>query len=65
MDADRVVDEVLAELADVDLAVNEEAKGAPSHYLQEHRHESIRTVRDILATRPPSPAPGRVRCAWR
>jgi len=60
MDANRVVDEVLVELANVDLAVNEETKGTPSHYLDEHRHEYVRTVRDILRARPPMPGPVRV-----
>lgn len=60
MDADRVVDEVLAELANVDLAITEESAGAPSDYLREHRHEYVRTVYDILKTRPPSQGPVRV-----
>lgn len=53
MDATKAVDEAIGELAGFDLVVNEEAAGAPSHYLAEHRHEYVRTVRDILATRPP------------
>lgn len=60
MDATLAVDEAIAELANVDLAVTEESAGAPSHYLREHRHEYVRTVRDIVKARPPSGQPVRV-----
>lgn len=54
MNADQAVDAAITELADFDLVVTEEAASAPpSHYLRDHRHEYVRTVRDILRTRPP------------
>jgi SAM-dependent methyltransferase len=54
-----VVDAAIEELVDFDLIVGEDASdAAPSHYLAEHRHEYIRTVRDIVRMRPPvSPRP--------
>ncbi len=54
MDAVRAVDEAIEELANVDLALSDEASGSPSHYLHDHRHEYVRTVRDIVKVRPPS-----------
>lgn len=60
MDAVQAVDEAIAELANVDLALTEESAGAPSHYLREHRHEYVRTVRDIMKARPASAGPVRV-----
>lgn len=61
IDVAKLVDETIDELANVDLAVTEEAAGAPSSlYLGEHRHEYVRTVRDILETKPPEPGPVRV-----
>jgi SAM-dependent methyltransferase len=60
-DAEAAVDAAIHELANFDLIVNDEAAGgAPSHYLAEHRHEYLRTVRDILRVRPPSSSPVRV-----
>ena len=60
-DAAKAVDEAIHDLANFDLIVSEEASGgAPSHYLAEHRHEYVRTVRDILRHRPSSPGPVRV-----
>ncbi len=55
MDAVKAVDAAIAELANFDLVVSEEAASAagPSHYLRDHRHEYVRTVRDIMRVRPP------------
>lgn len=54
MNAEQAIDAAITELADFDLVVTEEAASAPpSHYLRDHRHEYVRTVRDIVRTRPP------------
>ena len=60
-EAERLVDEALAELTGFDLVVTEEAAGGPpSHYLADHRHEYVRTVRDILRYRPLGDKPVKV-----
>lgn len=60
MDPVQLVDQAIAELTGADLALTEEATGSSSEYLALHRHEYVRTVRDIMSARPPQPGPVRV-----
>jgi len=48
------VDKAISELVNFDLVVVENSHAKPSTYIQRHRHEYIRTVRDILATASPT-----------
>ena len=61
-DAEAAVDEAIRELGSFDLIVDDSADSEiqPSTYLARHRHEYLRTVRDLLAHRPPVPGPVRV-----
>lgn len=56
--AERAVDSAMAEIADFDLRIEGAAQGMPKagslSYIARHRHEYVRTVRDINEFRPPA-----------
>ena len=56
--AERAVDSAMAEIADFDLRIEGAAQGMPKagslSYIERHRHEYVRTVRDINEFRPPT-----------
>ncbi len=54
------VDKAIAELIGFDLVLVEGGAAEESDYVQRHRHEYVRTVRDILEHRPPEAGPVRV-----
>jgi SAM-dependent methyltransferase len=54
------VDKAISELIGFDLVVVDEPPEEESDYVARHRHEYIRTVRDILKHRPPENGPVRV-----
>jgi SAM-dependent methyltransferase len=61
--AAEAVDQAIHELGTFDLIVDDsdgDSGSPPSTYLARHRHEYVRTVRDILQHRPPQPGPVRV-----
>lgn len=57
----KVVDEAISELVNFDLIVVENSNAPASTYVQRHRHEYIRTVRDVLSTMPPKEQGGKIR----
>ena len=61
-DAEAAIDAAIRDLGSFDLIVDGTAEGdvPPSTYLARHRHEYLRTVRDLLEHRPPVPGPVRV-----
>lgn len=56
--AEEIVDAVVTEMGDFDLripgAMAGMSSGDPVSYLEQHRHEYVRTVRDLLGHRPPA-----------
>src|SRR5665213_2737386 len=46
------VDKAISELSNFDLVLVENDNSAPSTYIHRHRHEYIRTVRDVLSSAP-------------
>jgi SAM-dependent methyltransferase len=57
--ASAAVDQAISELVNFDLVIVESGNAPPSTYVQRHRHEYIRTVRDVLSCT--SPESGNVR----
>jgi SAM-dependent methyltransferase len=58
-EATEAVDSAISELVNFDLVLVKDGDASPSSYVQNHRHEYIRTVRDILSVIPAQS--GRVR----
>src|ERR1700733_3381504 len=46
------VEKAISELVNFDLVLVENGNAPPSAYVQNHRHEYIRTVRDVLSAMP-------------
>ena len=60
----KAVDKAISELVNFDLVVVENSNAPPSTYVQRHRHEYIRTVRDVLSAMPPRRRVAKFVC-WR